>query len=60
VCRGDYGELIGTESADSASARGLATFDQYRGLLFSVAYRLLGSVADGWILWGRFVLALPE
>jgi RNA polymerase sigma-70 factor (ECF subfamily) len=24
----------------------LATFDQYRGLLFSVAYRMLGSVAD--------------
>jgi RNA polymerase sigma-70 factor (ECF subfamily) len=24
----------------------LATFDQYRGLLFSVAYRMLGTVAD--------------
>jgi RNA polymerase sigma-70 factor (ECF subfamily) len=24
----------------------LATFDQYRGLLFSVAYRMLGSIAD--------------
>jgi RNA polymerase sigma-70 factor (ECF subfamily) len=24
----------------------LATFSQYRGLLFSVAYRMLGSVAD--------------
>jgi RNA polymerase sigma-70 factor, ECF subfamily len=24
----------------------LATFDQYRGLLFSIAYRMLGSVAD--------------
>src|SRR5258708_10798015 len=24
----------------------LATFNQYRGLLFSVAYRMLGSVAD--------------
>jgi RNA polymerase sigma-70 factor, ECF subfamily len=24
----------------------LATFDQYRSLLFSVAYRMLGSVAD--------------
>ena len=23
----------------------LATFDQYRGLLFSIAYRMLGSVA---------------
>ena len=27
-------------------ARRLAAFDQYRGLLFSVAYRMLGSVAD--------------
>jgi RNA polymerase sigma-70 factor (ECF subfamily) len=25
----------------------LATFDQYRSLLFSIAYRMLGSVADG-------------
>jgi hypothetical protein len=24
----------------------LATFNQYRGLLFSIAYRMLGSVAD--------------
>jgi RNA polymerase sigma-70 factor (ECF subfamily) len=24
----------------------LATFDQYRGLMFSIAYRMLGSVAD--------------
>lgn len=24
----------------------LATFDQYRSLLFSIAYRMLGSVAD--------------
>ena len=24
----------------------LAHFDQYRGLLFSIAYRMLGSVAD--------------
>ncbi len=29
----------------SASIR-LATFEQYRGLLFSIAYRMLGSVAD--------------
>jgi RNA polymerase sigma-70 factor (ECF subfamily) len=33
-----------SRSADSATR--LATFDQYRGLLFSVAYRMLGSVAD--------------
>jgi RNA polymerase sigma-70 factor, ECF subfamily len=25
----------------------LATFDRHRGLLFSIAYRMLGSVADG-------------
>lgn len=31
---------------DSRQATQLATFDQYRGLLFSVAYRMLGSVAD--------------
>src|SRR5262252_5108365 len=30
----------------AAEAVRLATFDQYRGLLFSVAYRMLGSVAD--------------
>jgi len=33
-----------TQSANEAVR--LATFDQYRGLLFSVAYRMLGSVAD--------------
>lgn len=33
-------------SAGSETAVRLATFDQYRGLLFSVAYRMLGSVAD--------------
>jgi RNA polymerase sigma-70 factor (ECF subfamily) len=32
-----------TQRADDAR---LATFDEYRGLLFSVAYRMLGSVAD--------------
>ena len=32
-------------NALSASIR-LATFEQYRGLLFSIAYRMLGSVAD--------------
>jgi RNA polymerase sigma-70 factor, ECF subfamily len=33
-----------TRRADDAIR--LATFDQYRGLLFSIAYRMLGSVAD--------------
>src|SRR5258708_34831531 len=33
-----------TENAQDAIR--LATFDQYRGLLFSIAYRMLGTVAD--------------
>lgn len=33
------------ESDPDAAIR-LATFDQYRGLLFSIAYRMLGTVAD--------------
>jgi RNA polymerase sigma-70 factor (ECF subfamily) len=33
-------------SADPGTSICLATFDQYRGLLFSIAYRMLGSVAD--------------
>ncbi len=32
------------QSADQAAR--LAAFDQYRGLLFSISYRMLGSVAD--------------
>lgn len=35
-----------SEDTASETAVRLATFDQYRGLLFSVAYRMLGSVAD--------------
>jgi RNA polymerase sigma-70 factor (ECF subfamily) len=31
---------------DAETSIMLATFDQYRGLLFSIAYRMLGSVAD--------------
>jgi RNA polymerase sigma-70 factor (ECF subfamily) len=41
--------LGSAENAERLSAEmpvRLATFDQYRGLLFSVAYRMLGSVAD--------------
>lgn len=34
------------ESSDPESSIRLATFDQYRSLLFSIAYRMLGSVAD--------------
>ena len=32
--------------ADAAASSRLRVFDQYRGLLFSIAYRMLGSVAD--------------
>ena len=35
-----------TNPQRGGDAAGLATFNQYRGLLFSVAYRMLGSVAD--------------
>ena len=35
-----------TKSQTGGDAARLATFNQYRGLLFSVAYRMLGSVAD--------------
>jgi RNA polymerase sigma-70 factor (ECF subfamily) len=33
-------------ASDSDGSIRLATFDQYRSLLFSIAYRMLGSVAD--------------
>jgi len=36
----------GTQPHDPEVPIRLATFDQYRSLLFSVAYRMLGSVAD--------------
>jgi len=34
------------QSIDPESSIHLATFDQHRSLLFSIAYRMLGSVAD--------------
>jgi RNA polymerase sigma-70 factor, ECF subfamily len=46
VSRGNSAKPMETEAADSGAAVRLATFDQYRGLLFSVGYRMLGSVAD--------------
>ena len=36
----------GLDTAESKTAIRLATFDQFRSLLFSVAYRMLGSIAD--------------
>jgi RNA polymerase sigma-70 factor, ECF subfamily len=38
--------ITNREMASAEKAARLAAFDQYRGLLFSVAYRMLGSVAD--------------
>src|SRR3982074_2055029 len=42
--RDELGSRKKDEGADVATV--LATFDQYRSLLFSIAYRMLGSVAD--------------
>ena len=44
--KGDIGVSGGEQSHDPEVPIRLATFDQYRSLLFSVAYRMLGSVAD--------------
>jgi RNA polymerase sigma-70 factor (ECF subfamily) len=38
--------LSGMEPHRDEESRGLAAFEQHRGLLFSIAYRMLGSVAD--------------
>ncbi|HYZ84151.1 MAG TPA: RNA polymerase sigma-70 factor, partial [Bryobacteraceae bacterium] len=38
--------MVEGSSQEEVAAIRLATFDQYRGLLFSIAYRMLGSVAD--------------
>jgi RNA polymerase sigma-70 factor, ECF subfamily len=43
---GDIGTSRGKQSTDPEGSIRLATFDQYRSLLFSIAYRMLGSVAD--------------
>src|SRR5882757_311631 len=42
----EFGTSDGSLPRDADDAIRLATFDQYRSLLFSVAYRMLGSVAD--------------
>jgi len=42
----DIGASEGAQPHDPEVPIRLATFDQYRSLLFSVAYRMLGSVAD--------------
>ena len=43
---GAIGASAGTPANDPEVPIRLATFDQYRSLLFSIAYRMLGSVAD--------------
>src|SRR5436190_16584746 len=42
----DIGASGGAQQGDPEGSIRLATFDQYRSLLFSIAYRMLGSVAD--------------
>jgi RNA polymerase sigma-70 factor (ECF subfamily) len=42
----NIGTSGGKQSTDPEIPIRLATFDQYRSLLFSIAYRMLGSVAD--------------
>jgi len=42
----ELGDTVEKQPVDSESSVRLATFEQYRGLLFSIAYRMLGSVAD--------------
>jgi RNA polymerase sigma-70 factor (ECF subfamily) len=44
--KGNSGASGGAQPQDPEVSIRLATFDQYRSLLFSVAYRMLGSVAD--------------
>jgi hypothetical protein len=40
------GEIEMASARDPKDPRPLEVFNQYRGLLFSVAYRMLGSAAD--------------
>src|ERR1700740_3759167 len=40
------GQYPKTPTTSAEDAIRLATFDQYRGLLFSIAYRMLGTIAD--------------
>jgi RNA polymerase sigma-70 factor (ECF subfamily) len=46
VNNNDHDALAEVQSHDPEVPVRLATFDQYRSLLFSVAYRMLGSVVD--------------
>ena len=42
----DLEQAPGTPGDSGDDSSGLAAFEQHRGLLFSIAYRMLGSVAD--------------
>jgi len=42
----DAGRPPGIQPADTDDSEKLATFERHRSLLFSIAYRMLGSVAD--------------
>jgi RNA polymerase sigma-70 factor, ECF subfamily len=47
----DHDDLVASDGVPTAHAKdpyrdSLTTFNQYRGLLFSIAYRMLGTVAD--------------
>lgn len=42
----DLRDSLAQQPSEADAAIRLATFDQYRSLLFSVAYRMLGSVSD--------------
>jgi RNA polymerase sigma-70 factor, ECF subfamily len=44
--RNCLGEMRAEQPRGAADSDGLATFEQHRRLLFAVAYRMLGSVAD--------------
>ncbi|MCU1225212.1 MAG: polymerase sigma-70 factor [Edaphobacter sp.] len=44
--QGDSGNSTEISPAEAEVSVRLATFDQYRSLLFSIAYRMLGSVTD--------------
>src|SRR4051812_18005741 len=56
--RGEESRDTGMDTADSAGTLGTEVFEAHRGLLFSVAYRMLGTVADAedivqdaWLRW---------
>src|SRR5260370_26415979 len=52
----ELGPVSGTEPQRAEEPSRLATFEQYRGLLFSIAYRMLGGAGDAeYILEESFI-----